>query len=703
MDISSLIKSLKKWNLNSKEEYYKEAFSRNIGLLTESEQQHLAKARIAIPGMGGVGGVHLITMTRSGVGKFNISDFDTFEPANVNRQFGAKVTDFGRPKLEVMKEQALLINPFIEINEFSEGISESNIDLFLKDVDVVLDGLDFFNFEIRRLLFNKSREKGIYVVTAAPLGFSSALLVFAPDKGMGFDEYFHITKGMKSEEQYLAFAMGLAPRPTHVKYMNLSKVDFESKAGPSLNVSCQVCAGMAGTEAIRIILKRGGMRPVPYYCQFDPYLMKFRKGKLSLGNKNPVQRLKIRIVKYILNKNKNIRKYQCIMPDIPEHPLNSGIVSDEMMKFLLKAGIQAPSGDNAQPWKFATSKNRILIFLDKQADQSFFNINQIASIISCGAVVENIKIAASNFGIETEVNYMPDENSDNLMAKLELSFVDDLQENQKDNLLNFIWKRKTNRKFYNKSSVSSVVLSEAKQSISSLSETSLYFVTEKEKLKQLASLIYKVDQIRTQNRSLHEHLNKMIRFTDQEAQIKQDGFPLKNLEAGIAGELFFKATKPWYIMNALNKTGISKIVALHSYKGIVNSSGVALVTVDGLDNESFLNGGRALERIWLNLTRQGFSVQPMTAITLFWLRWLLKGKNEFSGSQQRLLAGVWKDFQEMFADVNFNETGPVMLFRFGQGDDISCGTLRKNIKLFVPNSFMQQPRKYYENFIDKCK
>ncbi|MBU2454297.1 MAG: ThiF family adenylyltransferase, partial [Proteobacteria bacterium] len=664
-------------------EYYEEAFSRNIGLLTEFEQKSLANARIAIPGMGGVGGVHLITMTRSGVGKFNISDFDIFEAANINRQYGAKVSDFGRLKLQVMKEQALLINPFLEINEFPEGINKSNVDLFLKDVDVVLDGLDFFNFDIRRLLFKKAREKGIYVITAAPLGFSSALLVFAPDKGMGFDEYFNITKGMKSEEQYLAFAMGLAPRPTHAKYMDFSKVDFKLKKGPSLNVSCQICSGIAGTEAIRIILKRGGIKPVPYYFQFDPYLMKLRKGKLFLGNKNPVQRLKTRIVKYLLEKNK--KKFTCIMPELPEISSNSGIISGKIIEFLLKAGIQAPSGDNAQPWKFSILENSILIYLDKEADESFFNINQIASIISCGAVIENIKIAASTFGIKTNINYVSDKKSENLMAKLDFYFMEDNQKIKKHILFDSIWKRKTNRKFYDNYSVSSAILNDIKQSISSLSGTNIQFLTERGKLKHLARMVYKVDQIRTQNRSLHEHLNKMIRFSDQEALIKRDGFPLKNLEAGIAGELFLKATKSWQVMNALNKTGISKIAAFHSYKGILSSSGVALVTVDGFDQASFLTGGRALERTWLALIRQGFCVQPMTAITLFWLRWLIKGKNEFPGSQQRLLAGVWKDFQKMYPDIDFNSKGPVMLFRFGKSDDISCGTLRKDLKFFVSN------------------
>jgi len=302
MDKNSLLNKIKEFGLNTKEEYMAEAFSRNIGLLTQAEQDKLANAKVAIPGMGGVGGVHLITMTRTGVGKFHIADFDTYNPVNINRQFGARVPDFGRPKMEVMKEEALSVNPYLEITEFPEGISGSNIDDFLEGVQVVIDGLDFFAFDIRRLLFNRAREKGVCVITAGPLGFSSAMLIFSPHEGMSFDEYFDINNPMPEKEKLLRFAMGLAPRATHIKYMDLSRVDLESKAGPSLNIACQICSGMAATEAVKIILNKGKIKPVPYFFQFDPYVQRYRKGKLIMGNRNPIQRIKMAVVKHILKK-----------------------------------------------------------------------------------------------------------------------------------------------------------------------------------------------------------------------------------------------------------------------------------------------------------------------------------------------------------------------------------------------------------------
>ena len=65
---------------------YDKAFSRNIGWVTQDEQARLRSARIAIAGLGGVGGAHLLTLARLGIARFVISDFDEFDLHNMNRQ-----------------------------------------------------------------------------------------------------------------------------------------------------------------------------------------------------------------------------------------------------------------------------------------------------------------------------------------------------------------------------------------------------------------------------------------------------------------------------------------------------------------------------------------------------------------------------------------------------------------------------------------
>src|SRR5438105_7373835 len=97
---------------------YDEAFSRNIGWVTEWEQQALRHKRVAIAGMGGVGGFHLLTLVRLGIGGFNIADGDVFELVNFNRQAGATLDSIGQSKVVVMANSARQINPEVRVNGF---------------------------------------------------------------------------------------------------------------------------------------------------------------------------------------------------------------------------------------------------------------------------------------------------------------------------------------------------------------------------------------------------------------------------------------------------------------------------------------------------------------------------------------------------------------------------------------------------------
>src|SRR5262245_41961302 len=170
---------------------YETAFVRNLGLINPTEQQKLRQCRVAIVGMGGVGGIHLVTLARLGIGRFTIADPDIFEVANFNRQYGANVETVGRLKTEVMAEIARAINPEVEIRSFTDPIGTHNAAAFLQDADLFVDGIDFFAIDVRRLLFRQAASQGIYAITAGPIGFSTAWLVFKP-VGMSFDRYFDL-------------------------------------------------------------------------------------------------------------------------------------------------------------------------------------------------------------------------------------------------------------------------------------------------------------------------------------------------------------------------------------------------------------------------------------------------------------------------------------------------------------------------------
>jgi molybdopterin/thiamine biosynthesis adenylyltransferase/nitroreductase len=657
--------------------YREAAFARNIGLFSPGEQDRLAQARVAIPGMGGVGGVHLINLVRTGIGRFNLADFDRFEPVNVNRQFGARVPSFGRPKLEVMIEEAQGINPFLDITPFPAGLTADNMEAFLTGVDVVLDGLDFFQFEIRRNLFNTARSMGVPVITAGPLGFSSALLVFTP-QGMGFDDYFDVGGDLPEEQKYLRFAMGLAPRPTHIGYMDLSRVDLKGGKGPSLNIACQLCSSLAATEAVRIILGKPGLRPVPCFMQFDPLLQVLRKGRLARGNRTLSQRARLWYVQNVLLKATDMARAR-----IPDQP-SSGVSQFQSLPqgvgtYLVQAAVQAPSGDNAQPWQFRLAGNDIHVFLNPQADMSFFNVRQTASIIACGAALENIRLAATSMGLDASTQILPDAAQENLMATARIQPGD----KGADPLAQHIWTRCTNRRPYSKRPLPDWVQADLMARIRSIPEARLHLLTDRSQLRKLAKVIFLADRIRTEHQGLHEHFTSMIRFNAKEAELRRDGLPLKNLEAGLPGEAFLRLTKPWPAMRAANRIGLGRMVALHSAQGILESGAAGMIAVDGLEAKDFLLGGQALQRIWLALEHHGLQMQPMTAVTLFRLRWQWEGPTSFSEKHQKLLERVWLDLKGLFVNVDHEKQGLVMLFRTGYGPGIRHRTLRRGAGDFL--------------------
>jgi molybdopterin/thiamine biosynthesis adenylyltransferase len=244
--------------------------------------------------MGGVGGVHLITLARLGIGKFTIADPDVFEVANFNRQYGATISNLGRNKAEAMAEAALDINPELELRVFQNSVDESNIDAFLKDVDMVVDGLDFFAIEARRLLFRRAAEQGIWAVTAGPIGFSTAWLMFSPN-GVGFDEYFAITDETPTIRKLVSFAVGLTPSGTHLRYMDLSKITPEKGTTPCSSLACCLASGVAADRIAGVLLGRP-TAIAPHYEQFDPHISRYVRKRLYFGNRNPIQRLKIHVL-----------------------------------------------------------------------------------------------------------------------------------------------------------------------------------------------------------------------------------------------------------------------------------------------------------------------------------------------------------------------------------------------------------------------
>ena len=280
---------------------YDKAFSRNIGWVTESEQHQLRRCTVAIAGAGGVGGGHALTLARMGIGGFRLADSDQFEVHNFNRQAGAFMSTLQRDKVDVIAEMVRDINPEADISCFEQGINADNVDAFLQGADIYVDSLDFFALDARKLVFQKCLEKNIPVVTAAPLGMGCAFLCFMPGS-MTYEQYFRFA-GKTQDEQLIQFLIGLSPAMLQRSYLvDESRVDFNAQRGPSTPMSVQLCAGIAATYVVKILLKRGPVLCAPHGLHFDAYRNKLVKTWRPVGNAGLLPRIMFRIAKKLVQK-----------------------------------------------------------------------------------------------------------------------------------------------------------------------------------------------------------------------------------------------------------------------------------------------------------------------------------------------------------------------------------------------------------------
>ncbi len=117
------------------------AFSRVERLLGADGLEQLTQARVILFGVGGVGGWCAEALVRSGIGHLTIVDPDNVDVTNINRQLPATTKTVGRPKVEVLRERLLEINPLCEVIALQERYS-LGADFQLSSYDVIIDAID---------------------------------------------------------------------------------------------------------------------------------------------------------------------------------------------------------------------------------------------------------------------------------------------------------------------------------------------------------------------------------------------------------------------------------------------------------------------------------------------------------------------------------------------------------------------------------
>lgn len=207
-----------------------ERYHRNLGVISPSEQVKLLQSRVAIIGVGGLGGTVLELFARQGIGELIIVDKDIVGDSNLNRQILSTETNLGQSKAEVATKRVKEINSSIEITGYSTSVDRENVKEIIKDSAVVVDALD--NLPSRFILQSACQDLKIPLVHGAVAGFNGQLTtIFPQDKGL------ELIYGSKEK------------LPEH---------GSEAELGAPTVIPALI-ASLEAQEVIKILLKRGSL------------------------------------------------------------------------------------------------------------------------------------------------------------------------------------------------------------------------------------------------------------------------------------------------------------------------------------------------------------------------------------------------------------------------------------------------------------
>ncbi|MGC1122375.1 MAG: ThiF family adenylyltransferase [Candidatus Methanofastidiosia archaeon] len=263
---------------------FEDLFTRNIGVLSPEELEILKASTVALAGVGGVGGIQLVCLARTGIGNFSIADPEKFQSSDVNRQYGATVSTIGLKKVDVLATIVRDINPHATLQLFPSGVTEHNMDEFTNNADIVIDAIEYFALDKKVLLARKARKQHLHLVTSPTWGYGASLVVFSPDS-MTFEQFF----GTESHEEFIVKGKRYADRLFPIKPRYLDPYPYGDdmlegrKPASVLCLGTLLSAALVVTETLAILLDKRLPVTAPRIIQVDLFRRSFDIVDLSLS------------------------------------------------------------------------------------------------------------------------------------------------------------------------------------------------------------------------------------------------------------------------------------------------------------------------------------------------------------------------------------------------------------------------------------
>ena len=591
-----------------KDEFIYVRTNRNQYKITGREQTILSTKTIGIIGLSVGQSIALTLAMERGFGELRLTDFDTLELSNLNR-IRAGVHNLGVPKVVITAREISEIDPFLHVKCYFDGLTEENMESFFTGngkLDLLVDECD--SLDIKIIARHKARELRIPV------------LMDTSDRGMLDVERFDLEparpllhgtidnvdpktiKGLSTEDKIpvMLQMLGIENISLRAK-VSMLEVEQTINTWPQL-ASSVALGGAVGADVCRRILLDQFHESGRYYIDLDELVADNKPIEEEVHIKhNPFAPLDENVMRTVATKLNVV-----LAPD-DVHP------EKETIKKLVTAASAAPSTGNDQPWKWFYKKGILYLFHDQFRSFSFGDFQKTASFISFGAAYENLYIRALNLGLEAYYTLFPDRSTEKLVAAIRFRKLNDHPQFELLKPLNqAIFKRHTNRLLAPKASVAEDLLSRLKNLSESIPGAQVKYFTTDIELRNLAMIIGACDKIRLLNPEGHyDFVHREMRWTSEDAERTRDGIDIQTLGLGHSLMAAMGVIRSEKVINAVKDLGGGNALGMLAMRTVSTASALCLISLPGYNLKNFFEGGRSMERFWLEATNLNLAIHPL--------------------------------------------------------------------------------------------
>src|SRR3989344_5408989 len=325
------------------------------------------------------------------------------------------------------------------------------------------------------------------------------------------------------------------------------------------------------------------------------------------------------------------------------------MISREIIQKILSDACTAPSGGNSQPWEFVVENNKIRIISKPEKDHPVLNVHYRGTWIAHGALIENICICASNYGISCKTKIFPEDNDKFLTCIMEL---EQSQTISKDKLFTAVLKRATNRKPFLTKPIATDIVNDLRNIIQATSGIKAEFISERGIIEKIANIISVGDRIMFENKILHKLFFKEVAWNKKHEKQRGGGLLLDTLELKPPQRIMLHLLQYWPVMQIAARLGLAKQIAKENAQ-THSSCGLLCGIVVPQNKNYFIEVGRQIQRLWLMATNHGLSVQINTGLFFFW-QGIKEGSaaSIFSKSEQDKIKEAYNSITSLFKAEN---------------------------------------------------